>query len=362
MRIRFCNFTCAYVFVILWCTKDRWSSGRRQQTVNLPVNSHGGSNPSLPKICFFMFNVFSEWSCLCVIIVLGVFLFFDEEPLFDPTDWNIVHVLLFLICLWIVVWENIVRARYGQFVYKDQVLVFSTFSFWFALENYSRLIVIIFCFHCLAPLDLDLVELVEVYQTLMSWYTTDILPLMLLLVLIFSLTLLNNFFFNWQNSRVVIVSTFTVILILTLNILMLLWDFLFTSMSGCLFFSNPKEYYTHGRSSLTYDMTAQTSDAYDWHKSQPQSFVFRFEDLYLFFLQLFNIIALYSCIFVWLFFFQDLLANSGNTQVSLASSITFFGVCVRWLDHALWCFLYSHLAILFVGFRVILRVSMEVTT
>lgn len=72
--------------------------------------------------------------------------------------------------------------------------------------------------------------------------------------------------------------------------------------------------------------------------------------------------ALYSCIFVWLFFFQDLLAKSGNLVASQLSSITFFSVCTRWLDHALWCFVYSHLAILFVGLRVVMRVSLEITS
>lgn len=39
--------------------QDRWLSGRRQQTVNLPVNSRGGSNPSLPKVyCCY------AWFCL----------------------------------------------------------------------------------------------------------------------------------------------------------------------------------------------------------------------------------------------------------------------------------------------------------
>ena len=66
-----------------------------------------------------------------------------------------------------VIWENVTRARYGQFVYKDQVLLFATFSFWFFIENYFRLIVIVFCFHSLMPLETDLIELVEVYQGLL---------------------------------------------------------------------------------------------------------------------------------------------------------------------------------------------------
>lgn len=219
----------------------------------------------------------------------------------------------------------------------------------------------IFCFHCLAPLELELVELVEVYSALLVWYSVDILPLTILMVSLFALALLVNFFFNWQNLRIVLVSVFLLLLVLILNLLILLWDFLFTSLSGCLFMPNPKQYYVHNRSSISYNMTFQFEDTFDWHISQPQTFVFRFEDLYLFFLQLFNILALYSCTFVWLFFFQDLLSNAGVVHFSSASSLTFLGVCIRWLDHALWCFLYSHLAILLVGFRVFLRISLDLS-
>jgi len=105
-------------------------------------------------------------------------------------------VLLTVVCIWVVVWENIVRARYGQFVYKDQVLLFSTFSFWFALENYCRVVVIGFCFHCLTPLELELIELVEVYQTMLTWYSAELFPLFIVLVLLFTVVVVVNFFFN----------------------------------------------------------------------------------------------------------------------------------------------------------------------
>lgn len=303
-----------------------------------------------------MLLFFSEWATLAVIICLGVFLFFDEEPLFDPTDWNIVHVVLITASLWIVVWENIVRSRYGQFVYKDQVLLFSTFTFWFALENYTRLIIIVFCFHCLTPLELELVELVEVFQTLMVWYTTDLLPTLLLMVILFGLSILLNFCINWYSVRAILLGVFIIVMLLTFNLLVLLWDFLFTSMSGCLFHPNPQQFYLHNRGTMGYNMTYQVTDAYDWHRAQPQSFVLRFEDLYLFYLQLFNIIALYSCTFVWLFLLQDLLVK---VQSASRPSFTFLGVCTRWLDHALWCFVYSHLALFAVGLRVWLRTSIE---
>jgi hypothetical protein len=303
-----------------------------------------------------MLFFFSEWVSFISASIITVFLFFDEEPFFDPTDWNIVHVFLFLTCCLIVIWENVVRARYGQFVYKDQVLLFSTFSFWFALENYSRLIVIIFCFHCLTPLELELVELVEVFQSVVCWYTAEILPCLIALSIVLVLIIFLNFFLNWHQFRMCVLLVFLITFILISNLLFVVWDFISSSLSSCLFNSNPKQFYIQNRTTLSYNMSLASEDAYDWHISQPQTFVFRFEDVYFFYLQLFNVVALYSCVFVWLFFLQDILIISGE---STRGSFTFLGVCSRWVDHAVWCFVYSHVSVLLVGLRLWLRISTE---
>jgi hypothetical protein len=89
-----------------------------------------------------------------------------------------------------------------------------------------------------------------------------------------------------------------VTLFLVVNVLITLADFLSASISGFLFNSNPQQSYLQTKGSLSYNMAHMLEDSYDWHISQPQSFVLRFEDLYLFYLQLFNIVALYSCCLV----------------------------------------------------------------
>jgi len=260
------------------------------------------------------------------------------------------------VSLLIVVWENVIRSRYGQFVYKDQVLAFSTFSFYFSMENYFRLILIVFCFHCLTPLELELIDLVEIFQTLMVWYTTELLPAFMILTFATGMALVLNFYMNWYSARVLTAGVFAVVFVLAASLLVLMWDFLFASMTSCQFNANPKQYYAHNRSSISYSMTAQVVQGYDWHTSRPETFVMRFEDLYLFFLQLCNIAALYSCTFVWLFLLNDLTARSG---AGVGPSFTLLGVGARWLDHALWCFIYSHLALFLVGLRVWLRISIE---
>jgi hypothetical protein len=229
-----------------------------------------------------------------------------------------------------VVWDNVIRARFGQFVYKDQVLLYSTFSFWFSLENYARLIVIGFCFHCLSPLELELLELVEVYSALQQWCTVSLLPITLLLATIMLSVTLLNYAGNWLNVwSLFLILTVTVMLVA--GLLCMLWDFLLTSLTGVMFRGNIATHYNASRSSLAYDMSLFGEDAYDWHIANPGTFVFRFEDLYLFFLQLFNVVALYACSFVWLFFLVDVVrcyTNAGGAA-GVYHSFTFLGVCTR---------------------------------
>lgn len=190
-------------------------------------------------------------------------MFLDEEPVFDPTDWNLVHIILFLLSLLIVIWDNIVRARYGQFVYKDQVLLFSTFSFWFSLENYIRLIVIFFCFHCLSPFELELVELVEVYGSLLVWYSGDMLFLLMALVLIYTLTLALNMSWQWFSGRYQLLAVGIISLFLIFSLLFLLWDLLISSASSCVFHNNANSYYNSTRSANSYGMVLRVEDSYD---------------------------------------------------------------------------------------------------
>jgi len=297
----------------------------------------------------------NDWFCFCFVILVFSFLILDEEPFFDPTDWNIIHILLFFLSTFVIIWDNIIRSRYGQFSFKDQILVFSTFSFWFSIENYSRLIVIIFCFHCLSPLELELCELVEVYGNLLVWYSFDILIPLLILLFIFFLALIINFVWNWINCRNQLIYIFFIVLILLFNLLFLLWDFLTSSFGNCLFSNNIMSYYNTNRASICYDMTLFVEDTFDWHISNPTTFIFRFEDLYLFYIQLFNIIILYACTFIWIFFFLDILTNYNIVAYSaLPGTIVFLGICMRWLDHALWCFIYSGIAVLLVSLRIYL--------
>ena len=86
-----------------------------------------------------------------------------------------------------------------------------------------------------------------------------------------------------------------------------------------MFRGNVATYYNAGRCASGYDMILFGEDAYDWHMSNASMFVFRFEDFYFFFLQLFNVVALYACAFVWLLVFFDLLRAEADAALGLTT-------------------------------------------
>lgn len=75
---------------------------------------------------------------------------------------------LLVISLFVVFFELTMRSRFGQFLYKDAASLFALFTFWFGLENYIRLLLLVFSSHALTPLEAELMELVEVYQYMSS--------------------------------------------------------------------------------------------------------------------------------------------------------------------------------------------------
>jgi hypothetical protein len=73
-------------------------------------------------------------------------------------------VLLLVLGLFAITWENKLRAQFGgAWVYKDLVLLNATFFYIYSLERYVLAVVVIFCSHCLTPLEIELVENVEVF-------------------------------------------------------------------------------------------------------------------------------------------------------------------------------------------------------
>lgn len=295
-----------------------------------------------------------EGASLIALLGLTAFCFFDEEPLFDASDWNGLHCVLLLFSVMAVVWENVTRARYGQFVYKDQVLLFATFSFWFFLENYTRIIIIVFCIHSLIPLEAELFELVEVYQTLTRWVSSSILLPLCILTLTLFMALALNLTIGWGRQALLILLSSGVCVSLLLNILLMGWDLAFAGLSSMGWFTDIQPFYLQSKSTLTQDHYLNVQDQYDWHRDRVTPFVMRFEDLFVFFLQLFNLASLFFCLIVWLSLSIDLV-QLGQHGVSY----TYVGVGIRWLEHCLFNFSIGHVALFLVGLRVSLRTPFE---
>ena len=320
-----------------------------RQTVNLLVNSVVGSIPTVLK-------VFSKWIKFCAILLISLFLFFDEEPFFDLTDWNILHIFFFISCIIIIIYENIVKSKYGQFVSKDQTLMFSTFSYWFFIQNYFFLIVIFFCFHCLTPLEIELFELVEIYSSLFIWCFSSLAFNLIFISLLLLLAIALNFFISWSNRKFTFITATAIFILLIINIIVMLWDFLFSSLTNTLFWDNAKQYYIQSRSSLTYDNSLFITDQFDWHRGKTSFFIIRFEDLYLFFIQLFSITSLFFVIVIWFFLLNEMLSNFlFNREVSYV----FISVCLRWIDNCLFIFFINYLLLMFVGLRVSFKLLVE---
>lgn len=300
--------------------------------------------------------LFLNWLKFYIILYLSIFFFFDEEPFFDMTDWNIIHIFFFLCCLLSIIYENILKSRYGQFVFKDQVLLFSIFSYWTFLQNYILLVIVIFCFHCLTPLEIELFELIEIYNNLFNWcFFTIIFTLFNIFILTF-LILLINFLINWNNKKFVFLIFYIFFLFLIIILIFLLWDFLFSSLTATLFWNNFKIFYIQSRSSLTYNNTLNLNDQFDWHREQVNFFIIRFEDLYSYFILLIFIIIFVYFLFVIYFILNDL--NNlffYNKDLSYLS----FSIIFTLLNNFCYIFYINYILLFLVGLRVSFKLLIE---
>lgn len=297
-----------------------------------------------------------KWINFYFILFVVSFIFFDEEPFFDITDFNIVHIFFLIVCFIIIIFENIVKSKYGQFLFKDQVLMFSTFSYWFFLQNYVLIVLIIFFFHCLVPLEIELFELVEIYNTLFVWTSTVIFINLSILVFFFFLILIINFYINWNNKKLFFYLILFLFFILIYNLLFILWDFFFSSMTSVLFWNNFKIFYLQSKSSLTYDNMLYVLDQFDWHKSNSSFFIFRFEDLYIYIIQVLTVFSLFCLLFI---LFIIIIDNLNTIFINKNVSFLSFSILYTWFNNCLYISIINYFLTFLVGLRVIFKVLIE---
>lgn len=252
------------------------------------------------------------------------------------------------------VWENLLRARAGAYVYKDLVLTYATFFFIYSLERYMQLVQVVFFCHCLSPLEVDLMDSVEVfleYFQLASLYLS---------AAALWVTLLGGVAFLGATSlgagRLLLSQTCAVVVCVGLVLAWLVvgWDLSINSLSLLDIGSGAELLYPHSPSSLTYNATSNTTDQFDWHKEQVRPFMVRFEAFYLFAMQLFLFVTLGLSAWVWGLIALDALTAGGRPT-------TFWGLGLRNLTHVIGTNVASFLLLGLPYLRALLHVPYEFT-
>jgi hypothetical protein len=279
---------------------------------------------------------------------------FDEEPILDFSDWNSLHVWLLTLSLFVVFFELTLRSRFGQFVYKDTASLFALFTFWFGLENYIRLLLLVFSSHALTPLEIELIELVEVYQYMSSWLVTQLLSPIICFSALYYTLYVKSCVNAYSQVRFILYATMLIVVGLLFIFFLTGWDFLVSSFSSLSFWFQNEVFYLQPKTALTYDRGLMINDQFEWHRERTWPFSLHFEDLYFFFFQLMLIWSLACCL---IFFFYLALTIIGGLVPAL--SYTQLSIAFLFFEHVL--SLIAMMAINFVicGLRVWLRTPME---
>ena len=243
-----------------------------------------------------------------------------------------------------------------NFYLKIRLYFFLLFHIFFFLQNYVLIVVIFFFFHSLVPLEIELFELVDVYNTLQVWLFNNLLFNLLLLLLVFILILLINFFINWNNKKSMFLFNLLLFIFFLFNLLLILWDFLFSTLTNTLFWNNFKLFYLQSKTSLTYNNVLYSSDQFDWHRETSDFFIFRFEHLYIFNIQLLSIFSFLCILFILFLFLNDIFNNFfNNKDISYCS----FSVLYTWVNNCLFIFFINYILLFLVGLRVSMKILLE---
>lgn len=188
----------------------------------------------------------------------------------------------------------------------------------------------------------------------MRWLSTAILPAFLMMSTTLAFAILLNLSIGWGRWELHLLLVTLIILVLIINIFLLGWDLAVTGMSSANWLCDTNAFYLQPKTALTYDASLGIQDQFDWHRDRLQPHAIRFEDLFVFFLQFFNVLTLFFCIIVWISLAVDLV-QLGTFGVSY----TYISVATRWLEHTLWNFAMGHFALFLTALRISLRTPFE---
>ena len=169
---------------------------------------------------------------------------------------------------------------------KDLTSAAAAFTFAWGLENYVRLLLLVFCLHNLLPLEVDLLELIEAYQAWGAWFAAELAAGSLLLGLLLALAYGLNLSLGAGSAPMVAAGLLLLCLGHLGAALALAWDLAVTGLAGGASWEEAEIFYLQPKSALTYDRALGVGDLFEWHRERGWPYSVRFEDLYFFFFQL----------------------------------------------------------------------------
>jgi hypothetical protein len=287
-------------------------------------------------------------AALLVLVIAGAsFCVFDEEPILDLSDWSLLQVLLLVGSIAVTVFELVQRARFGQSTAKDQAALVAALTFWFSIENYLRAIIVVFFFHSLIPFEAELFELIVAQSQLTTWLATGVVPSLSLFVAALVLSRLLGQLLAAGRRVAFMAALVALNALLLASWLVLSWDLLCAGLSSLGTLGSAEVFYLQSRSALTYDHQVGAADQFEWHCERARPFAMRFEDLYVFVVQLFNCLSLAVCVVAWWLLSLDL-----AQQRACPTSFTFIALGTMHLEHAFGAFACSFFCHLYPGLRL----------
>jgi hypothetical protein len=240
-------------------------------------------------------------------------------------------VVLLVLGLFAVTWENKLRAQFGgAWVSKDVVLTNAIFFYLYSLERYTLVIFVVFFSHCLTPLEAELMDAAEVFGGNFQACAALGFNAALFAALTSLYALLGAAATALHRPRVGQLAAFLVLLALLNAWVSVGWDLAVNSLSLFSLAQAEALHMAHTPSSLTYNSISGTADQFDWHKEQVRPFPMRFETLHLFSMQLVFMLSLSVALWVWGLLMLEVLSVGAGRR-----SPMFWGVGVRALTHSL---------------------------
>jgi hypothetical protein len=192
------------------------------------------------------------------------------------------------------------------------VLTYATFFFVYGLERYMQVVQVVFFCHCLAPLEVDLFDSVEVFLEYFNIATIYLSVSVLWLVLLSCVAFVGAS--SLAGGRLIAsqLASTAVALGLILAWLTVGWDLSINSLSLIDPTGGAQLLLSHTPSALTYNAISNTADQFDWHKEQTRPFMVRFETFYLFTMQLLLFLSLGLSAWVWGLVALDSLASGAR--------------------------------------------------